>query len=147
MIKAINDIVIIERDAYEGMIVTEQQMAHGVVISVGPGRWKANIKDIVDGQIKEKWEATSLKQGQRVCFSLDKGEAHEIEGKKVVIMREDDIACVIEGEKDDYIVMDSMDKLKTYSELFPSVNLKMGDRLKVNDAPLDNLKFDSDTVQ
>ena len=100
MIKAINDVVMIERDKYEGLIITNDKMCHGTVLSVGPGRWKANVRDIKPGgKVEEKWYPTSLKSGQRVCFSLDKGEEHEIEGKKIVVMREDDIAGILEGEE------------------------------------------------
>ena len=98
MIKAINDVVIIERDKYEGIIIAEQKMCHGTVLSVGPGRWKANVRDIQPGgKVEEKWYATSLKPNQRVCFSIEKGEEHEIKGKKVVVMREDDIAGILES--------------------------------------------------
>jgi len=97
--RAINDVVFIERDKYEGALIVDEKMCHGVVISVGPGRWKANVKDIQPGgKVEERWYPTSLKEGQRVCFSLDKGEQHTIEGKKVVVMREDDIAGVIEDD-------------------------------------------------
>lgn len=97
MIKAINDVVVIERDPYDGAIIVDERMAHGVVVSVGPGRWKANVKDLqADGSVKERWYPTSLQRGQRVCFSLDKGEEHKIEGRSLVVMREDDIAAVLE---------------------------------------------------
>ena len=98
MIKAINDVVMIERDKYEGLIIANDKMCHGTVLSVGPGRWKANVRDIQPGgKVEEKWYPTSLKVGQRVCFSLDKGEEHVIEGKKIVVMREDDIAGILES--------------------------------------------------
>jgi co-chaperonin GroES (HSP10) len=97
MIKAINDVVVIERDLYAGAIIVNEKMAHGVIVSVGPGRWKASVRDLKpDGTVKENWYPTSLQIGQRVCFSLDKGEEHRIEGKRLVVMREDDIAGVIE---------------------------------------------------
>ena len=100
MIKAINDIIVIERDLYAGAIIVNEKMAHGIIVSVGPGRWKANVRDLQpDGTVKERWWPTSLAIGQRVCFSLDKGEEHIIEGKHLVVMREDDIAGVIEDEE------------------------------------------------
>lgn len=99
MIKAINDVVVIERDPYIGAIIVNEKMAHGVIVSVGPGRWKASVRDLKpDGTVKENWYPTSLQIGQRVCFSLDKGEEHTIEGKHLVVMREDDIAGIIEEE-------------------------------------------------
>lgn len=101
MIKAINDIVIIERDGYKGLLIApKEKMCHGTVLSVGPGAWSANVWDIdpITRSVAEKWRPTSLKQGQRVCFSLDKGEEHIIEGKHVVVMRESHIAGIIENE-------------------------------------------------
>jgi co-chaperonin GroES (HSP10) len=101
MIKAINDVVIIERDTYQGKIIAPtEKMCHGTVISVGPGAWSASIHDIdpITGQVEEKWRPTSVKVGERVCFSLDKGEEHVIEGRHVVVMRDSHIACVIEDE-------------------------------------------------
>jgi co-chaperonin GroES (HSP10) len=109
MIKAINDVVVIERDLYAGAIIVNEKMAHGVIVSVGPGRWKASVKDLKpDGTVQERWYPTSLQVGQRVCFSLDKGEAHIIEGKHLVVMREDDIAGVIEENLDSYSAISSI---------------------------------------
>jgi co-chaperonin GroES (HSP10) len=99
MLKAINDVVIIQRDKYDGKLIINEKMAHGIIQSIGPGRWKANVKEIKpDGSVQERWYPTSLKPGQRVCFSLDKGEEHKINGQSLVIMREDDIAAVIESD-------------------------------------------------
>lgn len=101
MIRAINDVVIIERDMYQGLIVAPtEKMTHGTVLSVGPGAWFASVHDIdpVTGLVNEKWWPTSIKAGDRVCFSLEKGEEHIIEGKHVVVMRESHIACVIDDE-------------------------------------------------
>lgn len=102
MIQAINDVVIIERDGYQGLLIApHEKMCHGTVLSVGPGAWSASVWDIdpITRSVQEKWRPTSLKPGQRVCFSLDKGEEHLIEGKHVVVMRESHIAGVLEDEE------------------------------------------------
>lgn len=102
MIQAINDVVIIERDTYQGkLIATGEKMTHGTVISIGPGAWYASVHDIdpITGKVKEKWWPTSLKPGDRVCFSLEKGEEHTIEGRKLVVMREGHIAGLLVAEE------------------------------------------------
>jgi co-chaperonin GroES (HSP10) len=99
MIKAINDVVIIERDTYQGKIIAPgEKMCHGTVISVGPGAWYASVHDIdhTTGKVEEKWRPTSLKVGERVCFSIDKGEEHVIEGRPCIVMRESHVAGVLE---------------------------------------------------
>lgn len=99
--QAILDRVFIQRDEYQGRIITNQKLAHGTIVSIGPGIWRGNMdnaQDLRERKLKEHWYPTTLKVGQRVCFSLDKGEEHEIEGRKLVVMREWDIAGVIEDE-------------------------------------------------
>lgn len=101
MFKAINDVVIIERDTYQGKIIAPtEKMCHGVVLSVGPGCYSASIHDIDPhtGEAPECWRSTMLKPGDRVCFSLDKGEEHVIEGKHVVVMKESHIAALLTEE-------------------------------------------------
>ena len=99
--QAILDRVFIKRDEYQGQIIVNQKMAHGTIVSIGPGIWRGNLDNaqrLKERKLVEHWYPTSLKVGQRVCFSLDKGEEHEIEGQKITVMREWDIAGVFEEE-------------------------------------------------
>lgn len=99
--QAILDRVFIKRDGYTGKLIVNEKMAHGTIVSIGPGIWRGNLDLLGRNQkeMKTHWYPTSLKVGQRVCFSLDKGEEHEIEGQRLVIMREWDIAGIIEDEQ------------------------------------------------
>jgi len=99
--QAILDRVFIQRNTYDGRLIVNQKMAHGTIVSIGPGIWRGNLDNVQalrERKLKEYWYPTTLKVGQRVCFSLDKGEEHDIEGQKIVVMREWDIAGVIEDE-------------------------------------------------
>lgn len=100
--QAILDRVLIRRDAYAGQIITQHKLCTGIVVSVGPGIWRGSMDDVEglkERKLKEHFYRTTLKAGDRVCFSLDKGEEHDIEGEKIVVMREWDIAGVIEHEE------------------------------------------------
>lgn len=150
MIRAINDVVIIERDGYNGMIIApKEKMCHGTVISVGPGAWSASVWDIdpITRSVKEKWRPTSLKPGQRVCFSLDKGEEHVIEGKNVVVMRESHIAGVLDenngyedivneisrnlARKSEEVVLSTNEMVKQYQQSENDPSLRLGDIVRV----------------
>lgn len=138
MITAINDVVVIERDSYKGAIIVNEKMAHGIIVSIGPGRWKANVRDLKpDGTVQEHWYPTSLRVGQRVCFSLDKGEEHIIEGKHLVVMREDDIAGVIEDDSPElppsskYFNIETI--VLTTEQMVYEANMIYGEKYKIGD--------------
>jgi chaperonin GroES len=92
-IRAVLDRVIVEREDHQGTIQLVGHKEHrGRVLAVGPGRWKQTAEG------KELFFPTSLKPGDRVIFSHRAGMETEVEGQQLLVMREDDVMCVIEDD-------------------------------------------------
>jgi co-chaperonin GroES (HSP10) len=107
MLKAINDIVIVKRDGYNGkLIVKDQKMSYGSIISVGPGRWMDDINQTVKtGKIKQRFYPTSpdLVEGVHVYFDPQLGKDFEYEGEKYLMIKESHIAAIIDEPEVDII--------------------------------------------
>ena len=58
------------------------------MVAVGTGRV------LEDGKIR----ALDVKKGDRVLFGKYSGTEVKVDGEELIIMREDDILCVIEGK-------------------------------------------------
>lgn len=103
MIRAINDIVIVKRDGYNGLIyIKDKKMSFGTILSVGPGRWGDDIQETIrTGKIKQKFLYTSpeLKEGVRVYFDESLGKDFEYDGKIYVMIKESHIAGILEEEE------------------------------------------------
>ncbi len=103
MIRAINDIVIVQRDGYQGLIyVKDQKMSFGTILSVGPGRWGDDINETKrTGKIKQKFLYTSpdLKEGTRIYFDESLGKDFTYEGKTYLMIKESHIAGIIEDDQ------------------------------------------------
>jgi chaperonin GroES len=95
-IRPLHDRVLIQRVAEEqktkgGIIIPDtakEKPAEGKVIAVGTGRV------LEDGKIR----ALDVKKGDRVLFGKYSGTEVKVDGEELIIMREDDILCIIEGK-------------------------------------------------
>jgi chaperonin GroES len=95
-IRPLHDRVLIQRVAEEqktkgGIIIPDtakEKPAEGKVVAVGSGR----VQD--DGKVR----ALDVKKGDRVLFGKYSGTEVKVDGEELIIMREDDILCVIEGK-------------------------------------------------
>jgi chaperonin GroES len=95
-IRPLHDRVLIQRVAEEqktkgGIIIPDtakEKPAEGKVVAVGTGR----VQD--DGKVR----ALDVKKGDRVLFGKYSGTEVKVDGEELIIMREDDILCVIEGK-------------------------------------------------
>jgi chaperonin GroES len=93
-IRPLHDRVVIKRVEEEqktkgGIIIPDtakEKPVEGKVIAVGNGRV------LEDGKIR----ALDVKKGDRVLFGKYSGTEVKIDGEEHIIMREDDILCVIE---------------------------------------------------
>jgi chaperonin GroES len=93
-IRPLHDRVVIKRVEEEqktkgGIIIPDtakEKPVEGKVIAVGNGR----VQD--DGKVRP----LDVKKGDRVLFGKYSGTEVKIEGEEHIIMREDDILCVIE---------------------------------------------------
>ena len=81
-----------EQEKTKGGIIipdtAKEKPAEGKVIAVGTGRVQE------DGKIR----ALDVKKGDRVLFGKYSGTEVKVDGDELIIMREDDILCVIEGK-------------------------------------------------
>jgi chaperonin GroES len=95
-IRPLHDRVVIKRVEEEqktkgGIIIPDtakEKPVEGKVIAVGNGRV------LEDGKVRP----LDVKAGDRVLFGKYSGTEIKIEGDEHIIMREDDILCVIEGK-------------------------------------------------
>jgi chaperonin GroES len=95
-IRPLHDRVLIKRVEEEqktkgGIIIPDtakEKPAEGKVVAVGTGRVQE------DGKVR----ALDVKKGDRVLFGKYSGTEVKVEGEELIIMREDDILCVIEGK-------------------------------------------------
>jgi chaperonin GroES len=94
-IRPLHDRVIVkrldsERTTASGIVIPEaaaEKPDQGEVIAVGPGKRDESGKLI----------AMDVKVGQRVVFGKYAGQAIKVDGKEVLVMREEDIMGVIEA--------------------------------------------------
>ncbi|MEH6997470.1 MAG: co-chaperone GroES [Limnobacter sp.] len=94
-IRPLHDRVIVkrldsERTTASGIVIPEaaaEKPDQGEVIAVGPGKRDDGGKLI----------AMDVKVGQRVLFGKYAGQAIKVDGKEVLVMREEDIMGVIEA--------------------------------------------------
>ncbi|MFT3922688.1 MAG: co-chaperone GroES [Myxococcales bacterium] len=95
-IRPLHDRVLIKRVEEEqktkgGIIIPDtakEKPAEGKVVAVGTGRVQE------DGKVR----ALDVKKGDRVLFGKYSGTEVKVDGEELIIMREDDILCVIEGK-------------------------------------------------
>jgi chaperonin GroES len=95
-IRPLHDRVLIKRVEEEqktkgGIIIPDtakEKPAEGKVVAVGTGRVQE------DGKIR----ALDVKKGDRVLFGKYSGTEVKVDGEELIIMREDDILCIIEGK-------------------------------------------------
>ncbi|MCF8054256.1 MAG: co-chaperone GroES [Deltaproteobacteria bacterium] len=93
-VKPLHDQVIVERLVSEektkgGIIIPDaakEKPAEGKILAVGAGKFDKSGKRI----------ALGLKVGEKVLFSRYAGAEVKIDGKEYLIMREDDVLCVVE---------------------------------------------------
>ncbi len=94
-IRPLHDRVIVERLEDErktasGIVIPDtaaEKPDQGKILAVGPGKRDENGKAI----------ALDVKVGDRVLFGKYAGQTVKVEGKEVLVMREEDIMGVIEG--------------------------------------------------
>ena len=94
-IRPLHDRVIVkrldsERTTASGIVIPEaaaEKPDQGEVIAVGPGKRDDSGKLI----------AMDVKVGERVLFGKYAGQAIKVDGKEVLVMREEDIMGVIEA--------------------------------------------------
>ena len=95
-IRPLHDRVLIKRVEEEqktkgGIIIPDtakEKPAEGKVVAVGTGRI------LEDGKVR----ALDVKKGDRVLFGKYSGTEVKVDGDELIIMREDDILCIIEGK-------------------------------------------------
>ena len=94
-IRPLHDRVIVkrldsERTTASGIVIPEtaaEKPDQGEILAVGPGKRDENGKII----------SMDVKVGQRVLFGKYAGQAIKVDGKEVLVMREEDIMGVIEA--------------------------------------------------
>ena len=94
-IRPLHDRVIVERVEAErttasGIVIPDsagEKPDQGKVIAVGPGKRDDKGKPV----------ALDVKEGDRVLFGKYAGQTVKVDGKEVLVMREDDIMGVVEG--------------------------------------------------
>ena len=95
-IRPLQDRIILKRVKEEektkgGIIIPDaakEKPIEGEVIAVGSG------KVLEDGTVKK----LEVKPGDRVLFGKYSGTEVKVDGDELIIMREDDILCIIEGK-------------------------------------------------
>jgi chaperonin GroES len=95
-IRPLHDRVVIQRLEQElktsgGIVIPDtakDKPVEGRVLAVGPGKLLEN------GQTRE----LSVKKGDKVLFGKYSGTEVKLNGQELVVMREDDIMGIIEGE-------------------------------------------------
>lgn len=96
-IKPLYDRIVVERIEEDtmssgGIVIPDsakEKPDQGIVKAVGPGKTRE------DG----KQAALSLKVGDRVLFGKYSGSNVKLDGKEMVVMREDDVLAIIEAKK------------------------------------------------
>ena len=94
-IRPLHDRVIVkrvedERKTASGIVIPDtaaEKPDQGQVIAVGTG------KILEDGKVRP----IALKVGDRVLFGKYSGQTVKVKGDELLVMREEDIMCVIEG--------------------------------------------------
>lgn len=79
-----------ERKTASGIVIPDnaaEKPDQGVILSVGPGKFKD------DGTVRP----LSLKVGDRVLFGKYSGQTVTVDGEELLIIREEDVMCVVEG--------------------------------------------------
>jgi chaperonin GroES len=97
-IRPLHDRVIVkrieqQRKTASGIVIPDsaaEKPEQGEVIAVGDG------KVLQDGSVR----ALSLKVGDQVLFGKYAGQAVKVDGEELLVLREDDIFAVLEGERD-----------------------------------------------
>jgi chaperonin GroES len=95
-IRPLHDRVLIKRVEEEqktkgGIIIPDtakEKPVEGKVIAVGTG------KVLDDGKVRP----LDVKKGDRVLFGKYSGSEVKVDGDELIIMREDDILCIIDGK-------------------------------------------------
>ena len=93
-LRPLNDRILVKRVAEEaktkgGIIIPDtakEKPAEGKVVAVGNGRIGDDGKRI----------PLEIKKGDRILFGKYGGQEIKVEGEEYLIMREDDVLCVIE---------------------------------------------------
>ena len=93
-LRPLNDRILVKRVEEEektkgGIIIPDtakEKPAEGVVVSVGPGQIGPDGKRI----------PIDMKKKDKVLFGKYGGQEVKVEGEEYLIMREDDVLCVIE---------------------------------------------------
>ncbi|MEM5433508.1 co-chaperone GroES [Cupriavidus oxalaticus] len=78
-----------EHKTASGIVIPDtaaEKPDQGEVLAVGPG------KSLGDGHVS----APSVKTGERVLFGKYTGTTVKLEGEEVLVMRDEDILCVVE---------------------------------------------------
>ena len=93
-IRGISDHVIVERESAHAMFEIVGHKEHrGVVVAVGPGKHRA------DPETGREWYCPmTVEAGDRILFSHRAGMEQEIEGRKLLVMHEADILCILEDD-------------------------------------------------
>ena len=99
-LRPLGDKIVVRRQeapkASEGGILlpdnAKEKPTRGVVVAVGPGKPEEGVAGIINC-------AMSVKPGDVVLFTSYAGNSVEIDGQELLIMREDDILCVVEKFK------------------------------------------------
>ncbi|NGM88756.1 co-chaperone GroES [Parapusillimonas sp. SGNA-6] len=98
-IRPLHDRVIVkrieqQRKTASGIVIPDsaaEKPEQGEVIAVGDG------KVLQDGSVR----ALSLKVGDQVLFGKYAGQAVKVDGEELLVLREDDIFAVLEGDRDE----------------------------------------------
>jgi chaperonin GroES len=75
-----------------GILLHKHRQNVGTVTHVGPGEWRKGQ----DGQVFQS--PLDVKVGDRVLFSFRAGLPQELDGQKLIMMREQDIFGIIDAD-------------------------------------------------
>jgi co-chaperonin GroES (HSP10) len=93
-IRGISDHVIVEREsAHDVFEIVGHKEHRGTVVAVGPGKLR---QDPTTG--KEWFCPMTVKAGDRILFSHRAGMEQTIEGRKLLVMHETDILCILDDD-------------------------------------------------
>ncbi|GBE00541.1 10 kDa chaperonin 2 [bacterium BMS3Abin07] len=80
-----------------GIIIPDtakEKPSEGIIVSIGPGKYKTGKAEGKDK--KKKFEATTLKPGQRVIYTGYMASEIELDGEEITLVREEDILGTVE---------------------------------------------------
>jgi chaperonin GroES len=103
-LRPLQDWVVIRKEQADertagGIIIPDaakDKPTRGVVLAVGPGKFKSDVEEKGDeGKKEKKFIPTELKPGQRILYGKYSAREFEIDGEEITLVREEDVLGII----------------------------------------------------